>query len=213
VILEAAGVKVTARALERAYDTSGKFLGRVWRDNRDVPVTEHVEAILAAVDRSLLGRLAPDVRAALVEAYGRPALLAPPRADEGALEALQVLASQGYALAVISNTMRTPGRVLRQLLQHHRLLDCFTHLTFSDEVGVRKPDPIIFALTLSAVGATPATALHVGDDPMLDVHGAQMAGMRVIQVTHVPSPTVVPRPDARIKTLRDLPAAVAQLAT
>ena len=77
MILEAAGVKVTARALERAYDTSGKFLGRVWRDNRDVPVTEHVEAILAAVDRSLLGRLAPEVRAALVEAYGRPALLAP----------------------------------------------------------------------------------------------------------------------------------------
>ena len=63
------------------------------------------------------------------------------------------------------------------------------------------------------MGATPATALHVGDDPMLDVHGAQMAGMRVIQVTHVPSPTVVPRPDARIQTLRDLPEAVARLAT
>jgi putative hydrolase of the HAD superfamily len=206
-------VKVTPRALERAYDTSGKFLGRVWRDNRDVSVTEHVEAILVAVDRNLPKRLTPEVTAALVEAYSRPALLAPPHAAEGALEALRTLATQGYALAVISNTMRTPGRVLRQLLQHHGLLGCFKHLTFSDEVGVRKPDPVIFTMTLSAMGATPATALHVGDDPMLDVHGAQRAGMRVIQVTRGPSPTVVPRPDARIETLGDLPQAVARLAT
>jgi HAD superfamily hydrolase (TIGR01509 family) len=204
---------VTARALERAYDASGKFLATLWRDNRDVSVMEHVEAILASVDRGLAGRLVPGVRDALVEAYGRPALLVPPRPDEGALQALQLLAAEGYALAVVSNTMRTPGRVLRELLRLYGLLDCFEHLTFSDEVRVRKPDPIIFAMTLSVLGATPGTALHVGDDPMLDVHGAQRAGMRVIQVAHAPSPVVVPRPDARITTLRDLPEAVARLVT
>ena len=51
--------------------------------------------------------------------------------------------------------MRTPGTTLRQLLGQFGLLDSFAHLTFSDEVGVRKPAPEIFAMTLRAMGVPP----------------------------------------------------------
>ncbi len=211
-MLAGAGVTVPAAALDRAYEASGAHLGRLWSRNRDVPVQEHIRAILAGVDAGLPARVAPDVVAALVEAYSRPVLMVPPAVDDGARTALQTLRARGYAVALVSNTMRTPGVMLRRLLEHFGLLDCFTHTTFSDEVGVRKPDPEIFALTLRALGSDAASAVHVGDDAILDVQGARAAGMRVIQVTNASLKALgAQRPDAVIPSLAGLAEAVARL--
>lgn len=208
-ILDAAGVSVTAPALERAYERSGEYLAGIWRRHRDVPVTEHVRAVLEALDPALPERLPPPVTEALVEAYARPALVVPPAVDPGAREALQTLRDQGRTLVLVSNTMRTPGRTLRRLLARYDLLTCFTETVFSDEVGVRKPAPEIFHRALQAVGGEPETAVHVGDDPVLDVQGARSAGMRVVQVTARPGEG--PAPDAVIPDLAALPAAIAGL--
>ena len=211
-MLSGAGVTVSAAALDRAYDASGSHLGRLWSRNRDVPVQEHIRAILAAVEPDLPARVAPDVVAALVEAYSRPVLMVPPAVDDAARTALQTLRARGYAVALVSNTMRTPGVMLRRLLEHFGLLDCFAHTTFSDEVGVRKPDPEIFALTLRALGSDAAAAVHVGDDAILDVQGARAAGMRVIQVTSASLRALgAQRPDAVIPSLAGLADAVALL--
>jgi putative hydrolase of the HAD superfamily len=211
-ILSAGGVRARASALDRAYDESGAFLSRIWSRNRDVPVTEHVRAILAAVDPGLPQRVTEETMAMLVEAYARPALLVPPAVDESARAALAALAARGYTLALVSNIMRTPGVTLRRLLDRYGLLGYLRHTTFSDEVGVRKPDPEIFALTLRAVGAEPEGAVHVGDDEVLDVQGAHAAGMRVIQVTSdAPLPRGPWGPDGVIPRLAGLPDAIARL--
>jgi putative hydrolase of the HAD superfamily len=150
--------------------------------------------------------------AMLTEAYARPALLVPPTVDESARAAFAALTGRGYTLALVSNIMRTPGVTLRRLLEHYGLLRYFRHTTFSDEVGVRKPDPEIFALTLRAVGAEPEGAVHVGDDEVLDVQGARAAGMRVIQVTSDPPRPLGPwGPDGVIPRLGGLPDAIARL--
>src|SRR4029434_7897141 len=49
-LLAGMGVTATAGALDRAYDASAGWLGRVWAKNRDVPVTDHVRAVLVGVD-------------------------------------------------------------------------------------------------------------------------------------------------------------------
>jgi putative hydrolase of the HAD superfamily len=211
-ILTAAGMSIPRAALEQGYEASGAFLGRVWSTHRDVPVEEHVRAILSAVDPKLPARLAPPLLGALVDAYARPALLVPPSVDPGALGALTTLRARGLTLAVVSNTMRTPGVTLRKLLAQYGLLDCFAHATFSDEVGVRKPAPEIFWLTLRAVGGEPQTAVHVGDDPVLDVQGARAAGMRVIQVTSARARAAgAGGPDAVVPALAALPDAITAL--
>jgi len=97
------------------------------------------------------------------------------------------------------------------LLERHGVLQCFTATVFSDELGVRKPAPEIFLHALRTLGVEPAAAVHVGDDPILDVQGARGAGMRAIQVT----PRLDecdPRPDDAIAGLAALPAAIARLA-
>jgi FMN phosphatase YigB (HAD superfamily) len=92
--------------------------------------------------------------------------------------AVEAMKSAGYRLAVICNTGMAGGRVLREVLRRHGLLDYFEVTVFSNEFGVAKPHPSIFEHTLSALGGIePAQALHVGDLEELDVEGARRAGV------------------------------------
>ena len=209
-VLMAAGVTVSAAALDRGYEESGAYLGRIWATHRDVPVDDHLRAILAALDPGLPRRVTPTLMAALIEAYSRPILVVPPAVDDTALAALESLSGGGYTLALISNVMRTPGAALRRMLERFRLLGYFRHTTFSDEVQIRKPAPEIFHLTLRAVGGEPGTSVHVGDDPILDVQGARAAGMRVVQVISSGAARG-PRPDLTISRLAQLPEAIEEL--
>jgi putative hydrolase of the HAD superfamily len=209
-ILNAAGLPVAGPALARGYNASARDLGRLWSENRDLSVEGHVASILDGAQAGLRDRLAPDTMAALVEAYAGPALAVPPPPDARASEGLAAVSARGIRLAVVSNTMRTPGSALRGVLAGHGLLEPFTHLTFSDEVGVRKPAPENFHLTLRRLGVAPARAVHVGDDPVLDVEGARAAGMRVIQVLSR-GDAAAPAADRVIRHLGELPRALAEL--
>lgn len=210
-VLGARGVAVDAPDLERAYVAAGQRLARLWEGSRDLDVGGHVTALLEAVDPALPSRLSADALDELVDAYSVPALRVPPAVDPGARATLDALAARGLALGIVSNTMRTPGRVLRQVLDRAGLLAPFSAVTFSDERGIRKPDPEIFRLTLRELGVDAAEAVHVGDDPVLDVEGARDAGLRVVQVAGRDRGAAPVRPDATIRSLADLPAALDQL--
>jgi putative hydrolase of the HAD superfamily len=137
--------------------------------------------------------------------------MAPPAIDQGARAALEALAAGGVLLAVVSNTMRTPGEVVRQILDRAGLLPLFGVLTFSDECGIRKPARAIFLRTLEELGVPAEHAVHVGDDSILDVEGARDAGMRVIQVTADGRATAPVKPHAVIRHFGELPAALRRL--
>jgi FMN hydrolase / 5-amino-6-(5-phospho-D-ribitylamino)uracil phosphatase len=49
-------------------------------------------------------------------------------------------------------------------------------------LGCAKPDAAIFHAACDALGVAPEQALYVGDDPVLDVEGAQKAGLRAAWV-------------------------------
>ena len=149
----------------------------------------------------------------MLDGADREVLGGEPRSvDPSARPALETLAGRGYTLVLVSNIMRTPGVTLRKLLERYGLLGFFKHTTFSDEVGIHKPSSEIFALTLRAVGGESGTAVHVGDDPVLDVQGAHAAGMRVVQVTSSRvRASGAHRPDLAIPRLAELPDAIDRL--
>jgi FMN phosphatase YigB (HAD superfamily) len=92
--------------------------------------------------------------------------------------ALTAMKQRGYKLGVICNTGMAGGRVLREVLRRHALLDFFDVTVFSNEFGMAKPHPSIFAHTLERLGGVaPTEALHVGDVEELDVEGARRAGL------------------------------------
>jgi putative hydrolase of the HAD superfamily len=213
VILETAGRPTPLPALQQAYEEGGRQIGRVWLTGKDLPVRQHVTTMLDAVDPGLSARLSSAMVEALVQAYSSPALTVPPAVDDGAKSALAALKDRNLTLCVVSNTMRTPGVVLRKILDRYGLLGFFEALTFSDEVGIRKPDPEIFSLTLRKIDVSPEEAVHVGDDWVLDVQGAKAAGMRAIHVTTSVTTAGPGRrgADAVIPSLRELPEALDRL--
>ena len=209
-ILRGDGRAFSMAKLARAYDDSGAYLRRVWEGNRDVAVVEHVKAILRGLDQKLEEAAGADLLEALVGAYSRPATLVPPTFDETARPALEHLRASGVTLVLVSNIMRTPGVALRTVLARAGLLELFAHTAFSDEVGVRKPAPDIFLTALKRVSGEPASAVHVGDDSVLDVDGAHAAGLRAVQVVRRGGRTA-PDADRMITRLGELPAAIASL--
>jgi putative hydrolase of the HAD superfamily len=137
-----------------------------------------VKGLALRVQGRVIGAgLEPALLDEAIAGYIEPVLHYPPELHPGAVEAVGGLAARGLALGIVSNTGRTPGIVLRQILDRYGLLSHFSVISYSDEVGYRKPDPEIFRRTLEGLGTEARHAAHVGDNPVADVTGAQGAGM------------------------------------
>jgi FMN phosphatase YigB (HAD superfamily) len=76
---------------------------------------------------------------------------------------------------------------------------------FSQDVGVEKPDPAIFAVACSQAGCAPAELVHVGDSLATDVAGANAAGAVSVWLNRhgVENRTGI-RPDYEIRSLSEL---------
>lgn len=93
--------------------------------------------------------------------------------DVQALQVLGQIARQGVKLGIISNW----DTRLRTLYNRFALDRMFPVLICSAEVELEKPDPAIFGAACLAAGVSPSEAIHVGDDPVNDVDGANRAGL------------------------------------
>jgi len=58
----------------------------------------------------------------------------------------------------------------------------FHHTLTAADVGAQKPDPALFVRALAWGRTPPAQALHLGDDPYLDVEAARRLGMQAVWV-------------------------------
>lgn len=100
----------------------------------------------------------------------------------GVHEALAALA-QRYKLGIISDTIHTPARGLRQILERENLLQHFSHTVFSDEAGAAKPHPAVFEQASAGLGVPLAEIVHIGDRESNDVAGPLAMGMKAILFT------------------------------
>ena len=55
-------------------------------------------------------------------------------------------------------------------------------LWISAEIGVAKPDARIFHFACEAIGSPPESTLYIGDQPEIDIVGAQRAGLQTLLV-------------------------------
>ena len=136
----------------------------------------------------------------------------PPDPVPGTGAALAALAGR-YKLAVVSDALVTPGRVLRELLAHHGLERHFAAFAFSDEVGCAKPDARMFRAAADELGVEPGEMVHVGDREHNDVRGAQALGMKAVLFTGVRNADeAATGADAVCRSHADLPAMIDRLA-
>jgi len=202
------GHRLAIAAVDAAYDAVGLRLDSLWADHRDVGSRGQVRMLLEALGIERV--VSPDgpVMDGLEKAYCLPILSALPVANDGAAEVLAALCGRGLRLALICNTGRTPGRMLRVVLERLGLSRWLSVVTFSDEMGLRKPHPEIFLRTLVVLGVLPSEAAHVGDDVTTDIAGARGVGMRAVHLCHPASVSQHSDGAMSIGRLVDLPAAL-----
>jgi putative hydrolase of the HAD superfamily len=120
--------------------------------------------------------------------------------------------AQRYTLGIISDTIHTTGRGVRQLLYQSGLLQYFRLFIFSDEVGESKPSPRIFRRASLELGLPAHMIAHVGDRESNDVAGPLAIGMRAILYTGlVDRGSESTRANAICRDLRKLPYIVQRM--
>ena len=112
-----------------------------------------------------------DFREAYIEGLGNPKSLYP-----HTLEILDYLKDR-YDLHIITDGF---SDIQEKKLKRSGIFSYFETMTFSDEVGVTKPDPIIFETALARANAAPGQSLMIGDHLEFDVEGAKRVGFQAL---------------------------------
>jgi HAD superfamily hydrolase (TIGR01509 family) len=209
-ILAARGLGATAERIEHAYRKLWHRCHELyWSADLDVPCRRQIEHFLEELEIDVDAA----THAALEDAYARAAVEHLPSIVSGAEDVLAELKSRGYRVGLISNTGRTPGSALREILAELDLGRHIDAMVFSNEHGVCKPQESIFAALREGLGVDYEEILFVGDNLYVDVHGAQRCGMRAVHfVPRVRGTAVAPHvehgleivPDVTIHDLREL---------
>jgi len=175
--LAEAGHLVSTDAVATAFAGSWASFQAAWRANRQYVTADGVDRVL-----ELLGlQVEADLRRQLIERYHEGGADGDLSMAPNLPATLTALQAAGIRIGIICDVGLTPSTTLRGHLDHFGVLDAFDHFSFSDEVGVYKPDPAIFAHALEGLGGEPATAVHVGDLRRTDVAGARGAGWTAVR--------------------------------
>lgn len=174
------------------------------RRNALVPTDPRFQYDLWALRHTLLSQIFAEHGEHVAKADQAMAVFADARNQVGlyddVLPALETL-SQQFMLGSISNGFAD----LREI----GLAPHFQTSIAAREFGCAKPDPRIFHAACEVLGVKPHEALYVGDDLLLDVQGAQQAGLRGAWMNRHRLEMKDERyqhiqPDAEFKNLHDL---------
>ena len=200
--------ELTQETVETAYGEATRSWNTAWKQKNTTPTTsELIHSIWEMLDLDIEQAQHREA----VRIFEEGLLFGPPAFAEGLEEAL-AWAAQRYRLGIISDTMFSPGRVIRRLLDRRSVLLYFDAFVFSDETGFSKPDQRAFEQAGRALGVETSEMAHIGDLRRTDVAGAQNAGIKAVLFTGVHEDTdAAPAPDAMLAHWRNLPDVLTQL--
>jgi putative hydrolase of the HAD superfamily len=180
-------VEAIAEVCAIDQEVAAELLDRAWRVHHDewLNARQYGSSGMARFCHTELG--IDDERACerLTEAMEEAGRLGSQRALDGAVSTLRKLRAAGVRTALVCDAGFTPGRIVRDFLDEHGLLEHLEFCAFSNEVGTPKPDPRIFRVALDAIGTAPDRAVHVGDLLRTDVYGARNIGMKTVRITQI----------------------------
>lgn len=124
------------------------------------------------------------------------------RLFDDVLPCLEWLAAAGVRLAAVTNAS---GAHQREKLASLGLLRYFDHVAIAGEMGVAKPDPVMFGTVCREVGCDPTQAVHVGDKLGTDAVGAHDAGLGGVWLNRTGCDPAVPTGVHVLAGLAELP--------
>ena len=200
---------VYARAWHRALrDAGARFTDQEFDDEYTQARAEQS----GSFRRKLTARFLPGADLRELERLASRYWHYPPTALYGdAIPTLERLRDR-YRLGIIANQ---PGEV-RSALSRDGLDAFFEVWGVSDELGVGKPDPALFEMSVRRTGVEPSSSAMVGDRLDYDVRPAKAVGMLAVWILRgeapdEPSPEQLAEADAAIHILDELPETLTRL--
>lgn len=94
-----------------------------------------------------------------------------------AIETLKNLINDGYKLHIITNGFKEVQYIK---LEKSKLINFFTVIVCSEEVGKNKPAKDVFEYAILKAKAKATESIMIGDDYLVDIIGAEKVGMKGI---------------------------------
>jgi putative hydrolase of the HAD superfamily len=125
----------------------------------------------------------------------------------GAVELLSSLRTQGKKLGMVTNGL---SETHREKIASLRIGEYFDAIFIADEVGMLKPDPLLFAHACAVLGSAPARSAMVGDRYDRDIRGAIEAGLFTVwlRVRDEPLPGGCTPPDVTCASIGEVAEAL-----
>lgn len=175
------GKTITPEQIDAASREASEAFTHIWFNQQRTPKTAELVSKMLNNLAIPAGKMEYEY---LVQQFEDSLMAGPPALLEGADAAIKSLYEK-YELTIISDTMYSPGRVLRNYLQELGLLKYFSGFLFSDEAGFSKPNPKAFQKMLLETESSAGSSYHVGDRLNTDIAGAKAVGMNAILFTGV----------------------------
>jgi putative hydrolase of the HAD superfamily len=210
--------RLLASTLEREVPAAHVLIDKVSRSvddeiQRDYAAGRPEEVEIAAIYDAALRGLGLELEPELIERVmelEQEGWLNSVHVGPEVVATLEALRAHQLRLGLVSNAAYLP-RLMKEQLAALGLAAYFDAVTFSSEVGVRKPHPAIYADALRKLDAEPVRTLFVGDRVREDVEGPKTLGMRAVLTREWRQEDDPGVADFVIQRLGELPAIVSRL--
>jgi putative hydrolase of the HAD superfamily len=179
--------RLLADTLEREVPAAQVMIERVSQAvdaeiQRDYAAGREEEVEIAAIYDAALRGIGLELEPALIERVmelEQEGWLNSVHVGPDVVSTLEELQRRGLRLGLVSNAAYLP-RLMKAQLSALGLATYFRGVTFSSEIGVRKPHPAIYQDALAKVGVEPSRTVFVGDRVREDVQGPKSLGMHAV---------------------------------
>ena len=165
----------TGIPLERAEDVMEEIQRAFLKVHIYEQRTLSAEDAIPMIEEKLELSITPETADHLCACFANAILDHPPVPIDGALDAVRAAAGH-VPVGLISDSGISPGSCLLQLLDHHGFRKHFTSFSFSDEVGVAKPQSAMYRHAAQGLNVHHTELMHIGDLEPTDVRGALNVG-------------------------------------
>jgi len=116
---------------------------------------------------------------------------------DGAMDVLEYLSEKKYKMHIITNGF---NEVQHLKLENSNIAMFFATVTTSEEVGVKKPNPLVFKKALEKAQVNAGSSVMIGDTFEADILGAEAVGMQTLFYNYRNE-----QPPAHYKIINDIP--------